>query len=276
MRINGLTRFPHPILSPETTDYVDGKFEVEIEVDEDTANNSLQLKCSVTISEKSIEEQCLDGSARIGIDLRCAETYRHSLHPLNVGDNTIAFEPGLLSGRVSIRPLIWTTMLVEGFYSQNFDAEYEDQAFDLNLGDLLAWDVEQTVSVGQKKLAPMDSIFELARNEEIEEGQIAVDIEGEKIQINASGSTYDHIHQQRQIGIGQAVVLNAVYLPAVIQVLVYLKESTGDYADREWYQVFTAKCDHHNLDLHSADVLGNAGQLFKNPYLKIMESFNHG
>jgi len=276
MRINQLTKYPHPILSSENTDYVAGLFEVEISVDEDSANNSLLLQCDVTLNEGSIKSALTEESAKIGIDVHCGDTYRNSIHTLTLGENTIKFETGVLSGRVVIRPMIWTTIAIEGFYSSNFNPEYDDQTFSLDLGDLLAWDIEQIVSIGQKKLAPMDSIFQLARNEEIEDGQFDINIEGEKIQINASGKTYDHIHQQRQTSIGQAIVLNSVYFPTVIQVLTYLKKSgEGDYADRDWYQVFIAKCNHLNLDPQSTDVLSNASQLLNSPYTKVMESFSN-
>ena len=273
MRINHRTRYPHPVLSVDTQDFPDGRFEVVFNVDEDPVQNKLILECKTVLVENQIEQLLNEGSVAFGVDVRCGDTYYSRIHAIEVTDTTIEFKPGELSGRVSLRPLIWTCDAVDKFSSPGLHQEYSGAEFDLESGTLLAWDIEQVVHVGRKKLAPMDSIFALAKSDDLKDGQIMVALESEKIQIFASKKTFEHIHTMRQQGEHQAVLLNGVYLPALMQVLVYIRESR-EFDDLGWYQTFKAKCDFYNLDLDNPDILENAQTLLQLPYLKIEANFS--
>ena len=277
MRISSASHFSHPILSEETTDYNAGKFEVVISVDEDPVSNTLELECDVTLQEVDIEKFLLEGAAKIALFVHCGGTYHSSFHSLKEGKNIISFVPGSLSGRVQLRPIVHAGMSIKDFHSKNFNEEYEGAAFNLTKGDIIAWDREQVVQVGQKKLAPMDSIFEMARNEGVPEGEFQIKPDENKIQIHAAGRTYDHIHMLRGSAEGRSILLNSVYYPAVLQVLTYLQEGGGnEYEDLEWFQTFKAKCDFYHIDLSdSTEIVRDANRLLKTPYKKIMENFNN-
>ena len=273
MRVNEKTRYPHPVLSVDTQDYIDSKFKIDFEVDEDPVQNKLVLLCKLTLLQSEIRQLIDDDNAVIGIDVRCRDTYYSRIHTIAGEASTVEFEPGILCGRVSLRPLIWTCKDIIAYSSPDLHPEYGEENFDIKSRTLLAWDEEYIVHVGRQKLAPMASIFQLARNDELEDGQISVGIESEKIKICAGRKTYEHIHTMRSNSMNQAVLLNGVYLPAVLQVLEYLRDG-NDCDNCAWFQIFRAKCEFYRIDVQSADILSNAQKLLKMPYSKIEESFH--
>jgi hypothetical protein len=276
MRITEFSKYPHPILSKETHDFKKGKFLVTYRVEEDPVNNSLKLECNVSLEEKKIQDLIEEESVEIALDIHCPETYNSFLRKLSLGTNNISFSPGLLSGRVVLRPLIYATIALPSYVCNSFHDEYGNQVFALVEGDILAWESERILNVGRKKLAPMDSIFEMVLNSNLEEGRLGVTLDTEKIQINAAKKTFEDIYNRRQTAEGQSLALNSIYLPAVMQVLTYLMQNNGtEFADREWFQIFKSKCDFYNIDLQNHDILDNAATLLQNPYLNIMERFKN-
>lgn len=274
MRINQRTRYPHPVLCPDTTDFQSGHFEVTFSVEEDTASNQLKLDVRYELTSNVIAGLVEKGTAAIGVDVRCADTYYSRVHELVAGaDGTrIEFNPGELSGRVALRPIVWTQG-VGNYEGTEFNAEYSDSSFEIEEGTLLAWDIEQALYVGRKKLAPMDSIFSLAKSDDLKDGELSIDPSGEKIEILANERTFEHVHFMRQSRGTQAVILNSIYLPAVMQILGYIR-SGDEFSETMWYQVFKAKCDHYELDLQSEDLMRNAQILLQMPYLRIEEAYD--
>jgi hypothetical protein len=274
MKINERIRFSHPVLSADTKDFTESIFKVSFEVDEDVVANQLKLKCKTMLDQDEIKELVKEGSAKIGVDIRCADTFYSKIQPIAEYDNTIIqFKPGELSGRVSLRPLIFSCSKLINFSSKSFHKEYKSTKFNLENGSILAWDDESVIQVGRKKLAPMDTIFNIAINDNLKNGEMGVTLEGSKIDIFFNNKTHKHVHTMRGSSGNQAVIINGVYLPAILQVLEYLREGS-EFDNCDWYQVFKAKCDFYNINLESQDILANAQLLLKMPYLKIEENFH--
>ncbi|MCY3996871.1 MAG: hypothetical protein OXF07_12085 [Rhodobacter sp.] len=120
--------------------------------------------------------------------------------------------------------------------------------------------------MGQAKLKPIESIFELDRSPDVPEGTLQVDPERDRITILADPKTYETIRVLRDQTGGRPVVMNAVYLPAVMEVLDALKASEDGYQGRRWHQTFLAKCDAMGIN-PSADssILESAQKLLGRP-----------
>ena len=129
---------------------------------------------------------------------------------------------------------------------------------------------EHIISVGQAKLAPIESIFELDRSPEVPEGALRVELERDRVTILAGEKTHETILLLREQAKGKPVVMNAVYLPAVMEVLDALSGGAEQYEGQRWYAPFMARCDAKGIDpsakpsiLESAQTLlgGPAGAL---------------
>jgi len=73
------------------------------------------------------------------------------------------------------------------------------------------------------------------------------------------------INNLRGTKIGQSILLNSIYLPAVMDVLSHLKDGVTGFAGKKWYKVFNAKCEHLHIDYKTGNFLEDAQKLLKSP-----------
>ena len=274
MKLNENTRFPHPVLCEETTDYITGNFKVDIEVTEDTVNNSLLLKCITILDEPYLSNILRDKLAKVFLIVSCRGTYFYKQIELIQSEEIITFKPGELTGRVDLRGVIVSTKTISDFRSVNLNQEYGYEGFTINKSEILAFDSKRPMNIGRKKLPPLESIFELAFSDELENGEIDVSLEQNKIQILANKATSEKIHHLRNVGDTSSIVFSAIYLPAIMQILSYLREESGEYVEYAWYDPFIAKCDFYNIDISKDSFLLSAQKLLKKPLNLVMENYN--
>jgi hypothetical protein len=272
MKINNSTRFPHPVLSEVTGDYQAGSFSIFIgRTTENPVTGNLNMEYTVSLDEPKLKLKMDNGVAIPGVFITCLDVYYSALHPLEELTGSLAFAPGKLKGRVSIRPFLWAGDGIKNFSSRNLHEDYNNALWDFSTGSILAMGSEYVIHVGHEKLAPMESIFSLAVSDEVEEGEIKVDTGNDKITILGSNDTFHAINLLRNTKQGRDILLNSVYLPVVMEVLSQLREDDGTLAGKRWHSVFTAKCTHLKIDLQSGgSILEDAQKLLKLPIKRIM------
>jgi len=74
MKISHQTRFPYPVLSSFSDDYLNGDYSVAIEISESLKTGALLLRYEVNLSEESIVNAIQSGTAQAGIFVTCLET----------------------------------------------------------------------------------------------------------------------------------------------------------------------------------------------------------
>lgn len=270
MKIDETMRYPHPVLSEFTGDYPGRSFSMEFEITEQPSTGSLQLRHSHVVSDGGINTLLQSGQASIGIIVVCLETYYNSLVPLDPQGSPVDFPAGTLRGRVSIRPVIWTAQNVTAFSSDGLHPDFSDIAWDFSRGTILAIGLEQIVNIGKEKLAPMETIFSLSPKEGLAEGDIQVSLDGEKITILVSPATCKRMHALRRDKSTKAILLNSVFLPVVMDVLASLRGNEAEHAEKRWYKIFSAKCDHLGIKIHDCEPLRDALKLLKYPFHRII------
>lgn len=115
----------------------------------------------------------------------------------------------------------------------------------------------------------METIFAIAKSDELPPDTLAVDLESERIRVLVAENIYDTVNTLRGLGHGRPIILNSVYLPAVIQVLETVREGAAAYEARRWYRVFSAKCDHYGIDMEDPDLWRDAQKLLEAPFSEI-------
>jgi len=270
VKIDAGTRFPHPVLDDENGDYLNGAFAIVItEVAEQHSRSEVTLDYQITLTEPKLREATQSDSAAVGLFVTCRDTYYSRLVPLSLGGARFSFEPGALSGRVVLRPMIWARRQIRDFSLENCHAEYGGGLTTFNTGTVLALADELYIHVGREKLAQIETIFTLARSEELEANMLTVDLDDDKIRILAAGNIFDTVNGMRGLPAGKPIILNSVYLPAVMQVLDSLKGAAASYEGRRWHRVFTAKCDHLQIDMENPDLWKDAQRLLQAPFSDI-------
>lgn len=272
MKINNETRFPHPVLSAETGDYNSGDFQISITVDEALQPSQVTLHCHVTLTQPTLLEMVRSGDAAIGMFITCLDSYLS--RPVTVGleGGALAFQPGELIGKVILRPMIWSRRSLPNFSLVNCHEEFGAGAIELGAGTILALDEPVVINVGREKLAQMDTIFSIAEAKNLADGQLAVTLDSERIKILAASDIFQQLNTLRGNGTGSKIVLNSVYLPAIMEVLNTLKDGSNGYEGLRWFKVFNAKCEHLGINPESPDLWQSAQKLLDMPFKEIVNS----
>lgn len=247
MRFSEETRYPHPVLSSGTGDFSAGKFDMEFTVHESPEAGSLTLEHSITLTENGIRSLIEEGKASVGCFVKCQDTYYSKLVTLTWPGGRTDFEAGKLLNRVSLRPLIWVKSDILEWDPGTIHHEFEPPVA-VKHGDVIAIGSEHIVSVGQAKLAPVESIFELDSSPDIPEGILRIELERDKITILVGKKTHESILLLRGQAQGRPVVMNAIYLPAVMEVLDAMKDGGEQYEGFRWYTPLMARCDSKGID----------------------------
>lgn len=269
MKLNNETRFPYPVLNSQTGDYKQGNFSLSLQVEEMPDSDKLKINYNVTLDEPVLLKYVENKSALAGMFVTCLDTYYNRILQFDGMKGTLEFPPGTLRGRTSVKPLICAVQNIHEYSNNNLHEEYGSKVWDFKNGSLLAIGNELIINVGREKLAPMESIFTLAVNEDIKDGEIKVDTDRDNITIHSSSTTYQTINSLRGTKIGQSVLLNSIYLPAVMEVLSQLKDSGSAFFEKKWFKVFNAKCEHLGIEYSNGNFLEDAQKLLKSPIGKL-------
>jgi hypothetical protein len=265
VRFTEETRFPHPVLGPATGDYLSGEFVVALRAIENPKIGSLSLEYEITLTEPEIRDLVINGKAVIALSVWCQDTFYAELKALSWPSGRLDFSVGSLLNRVTIRPLVWLNESVPDWNPGTIHPEFCPPLL-LEKGDVIALGEERVVSVGQAKLAPLESIFEIDSSPEIPENTLTVDISGDRIKIVVDPKTMESIQLLRGQNNGQRVVMNSIYLPTLMEVLDALTDSADEYVGLRWCDAVIAKCDMYGLDLSKKpSILESAQILLGNP-----------
>jgi hypothetical protein len=276
MRILDSTRFPHPVLGQQSSDFASGEFDVHFQALETPRTGRLQLQHKIMLTEPAVYELVFSQRAAVGCIVRCEDTYHTELRRLSWPTGYSDFTPGSLLNRVTLRPIVW---LETGLKAWNPGGIHKEFAPPVNLvrASVIAVGPEYVLSVGHAKFQPLESIFELRRASDVPEGRIGIDPAGDRIGIIVPPLTYEAIGLLRGQAWGQPILMNAVYLPAVMDVLDYLRAGTAQFEGCRWLNPFMARCDALGIDVTArASILETAQTLLNNPAHALAEIARQG
>lgn len=269
MKVNENTRFPHPVLTPWSDDFLEGHFSLSLGVEEAPARSMVTLKHSMELDQPEVLELISAGTAAVGVYVSCRDTYYSRLVPLGKDDGSIAFQPGELAGRVIVRPMIWARERISAFPLSVCHPEFGDSPADFDRGTVLALDHEIIINVGLDKLAQIETIFTIALSETLDPGMMAVELESEKIRILVAPDIHSTVNEMRGLKAGRPIVVNTVYLPAIMQVLDILRDNSDAYDGKRWHRVFLAKCDHLGINTSDPEIWHDAQKLLHSPFTSV-------
>jgi len=268
MKLSDDMLFGHPVLSHLTDDYVGGVFECGF--DADISEHELTLSATISLNCPDLIQLIEDGSAGCGYYLICPRTYHNRLVEMLPGKSRHPFAADQFFGTVVVRPVVWSKEARTGWSSGFLHPEYGGEV-DFPASALLAVGEEFRFSVDRARLKPFETIFALAADDQIEPGRIAVDPDEARITIHAHPQTKASIEEIRNDKHGKIVLLNAVYLPAVMEVLSQMRGGGAGYEHKAWFRIFEAKCASLGIDPSDSAPLQDAQRLLNIPFARIDE-----
>jgi hypothetical protein len=254
-----------------TGDYLQGSFSISITRSAiNPATGKLEMDYAVSLEEPKLKLKLNTGTVIPGVFITCLDVYYSELLPLEDMDGTLEFGPGKLKGKVSIRPFLWAGENIKNYSNKNLHEDYGNELWDFYTGSILAIGNEFETYIGPEKLAPMESIFSIAKSDEVTEGEIKLDTGRENITILCNQKTFEVLNILRGTNDGKATLLSSIYLPAVMEVLSQLRDDHAPFEDKKWYRVFMSKCNYHKID-HTGSILEDAQKLLQLPVKRLLE-----
>ena len=269
MRLSDHMNFPHPVLADWRDDHGEGNFSAQIAYQEDKKSDRITIACDLSISNVELEELLQQGKAAIGIFALCVSTGLRELIPLKTGSSKYQFSAGALLGSVNFRPLVWTVQEIPDWKPENIHDEFP-KAFELRKGDILAMGEELQIDIGNLPLPNLETIFSIEVREDLEKGKFEVNLDNPKITILAGRETYDLVETLRADSRLGPVVMNAVYVPVIMEVLSLLRseKGTSQYEGKRWVTPFTERCEKLEVSFEDASspLLSDACKLLAMPF----------
>jgi len=268
MRLSDHMNFPHPVLADWRDDYSEGSFGAEIAYREDKSHDRISVACDISLANTELEHLLSEGKAAVGIFALCVATGLRELIPLKLGQSTHTFAPGSLLGPVILRALVWTVQAIPNWQPKQIHSEFP-AAFDLRKGEILAMGDELQIDIGNLPLPNLETIFSIEVREDLERGDFEVNLDNPKITILAGRETYDLVETLRKDSKLGPVVMNAVYVPVIMQVLSILRseKGTAQYEGKRWVKPFEERCE--KLDVGFDDdspLISDACKLLAMPF----------
>lgn len=261
MRIKPSTSFPYPVLSPDTGDYANPDFELQVDVYEVPATGSVRIEGGIRLDDIHVRGLIEDGRAKCGLMVTCVDTYLDRFFECSLEGAVINLEAGSVRGSVTLRGVEVAAVDAVDLKSDQINAEFPPHSRVVRKGDLVAVTSEIGFVAGLEKLASLESIFRLSRSDEVQEGRVAVDCDSEAIEIAAGPELYDVIYNLRQNAM-KDLLLPAVYLPVVMSAVEAMKDSS--YSGRRWHGVLSARCEAEGINPND-DLLTSAQKLLDGP-----------
>src|SRR5690606_31301716 len=184
--------------------------------------------------------------ARIGVVVECLETYYQRFFPAQLSSFTLEFDQGELRGRVAVQAVIAATADNVRLASGSIAEDYPDHTRVVGTGDVVAVSTIHSFEAGLDKLLPMESIFHLVSNEQVEEGIFHVGLDNEAIRIEVHPQLYATIYGLRGTSM-RDILLPSLFLPVVMSALDAMRNP--GYEAHRWHRVIEARCSHEGITI---------------------------
>ena len=280
MRYSPKRNYLYPVMRPYADDYGDSnEFKAVLrEPSVDTANDLLLVSLDYEITPGSVLESVRSGDAVCVAMFYCATTLYRTLLRGAPGECSVSGQIPLSAvyDQIEIHPSI---VAMRDFEYKPVDVheEYSLDVFDIKKGQPLATDETWHFRLHNNQPAPAESIFTLARNDDVDAGLLRanVDIAERYIRLEADSETYAMIKSYREHDVNTAIV--SLYLGPLMEGLRLLVDDDAEqiWPDHSWAATLQSKLSQLGLVLtYDSNLFEVAQRLLELPYdrLTVYES----
>jgi hypothetical protein len=265
MKLNDEERFPYPVLAPFTDDFLESTITFEVDVEEVPATSALSLLCTLKLDHNDLIATIQEGMVACYVNVVCRSTYFNEFYDISLDRTRIEVPPGLLRGPAQVRAVLLAKADLDLRRWRSIHPEFPETSRFVKKASVIAVSDEFRLDIGLDKLRPMESIFRLARSESLEEGEIAVDVDGQCIRINAAPKLFATINALRHTSVTKDILLTSVYFCASLQVMSLIQDDPHSFEDKWWFRVFSARCTQLDIRNEDGELLRNAQLMLNRP-----------
>ena len=271
MRYDPNKAYPYPVLRHDSSDYPRAEFQVEITVERIPSSTALQIEADFDLSDPDLLRLVDSKMAHYVLLVRAAGTQHRSVHTSVRPHVSKSFPTGVIARRLEARGVLVARRAISGLTVAGWHLDYADHAFDIPPGAVLAEDEPKIWEIDNAEEAPIGAILYRQVREDLPNGQWECDLTGEIIVLYLSPDDHRRFEDARSkvaTVADLAVLMNSMYLPALVHVLHVGDQDPDEYADRRWYRSLEARLLDRGRPVlgESSDRLNDAQQLLERPF----------
>jgi hypothetical protein len=264
MQFDLLRAFPYPVLRPGSDDYRDSDIQATSHFEYSETSAVITAEVDFVLSVEELKALVDDGRAEYVAVFSCRDTYFRQSVASNDPVIRASFPSGDLRGEVIVYPYIFAAKEIENFTCPWINDEFGTGPFSFPSGAVLALDAPQSIYIDRDAFKPISSCFVLVKSESVPDNEWQIRAENDKVQIAVSPGLKARIDLARNSKENRAILINSIYLGAVMQCLSILKTDNGS-GELRWANIFRQRMGDQAIDLAKHDESWIAQQLMRHP-----------
>lgn len=278
MRFDPLKAFPYPVLRNGSDDYVDGAFQASVhpEIVGTGDGMVLNVRGQFQLSVDALLNLIEKGDAAYVITVDCRDTFTREYHEFHDPTFELKFEPGILEGEFEIWPRIVAIKHISDFICEDIHEDFGKGPFQFSPGNVLAQSEDLIHHISREHFAPVTSILTFNTDESVPQNSFKVELSGDKVVIQLCKSFRDLVKAARSQKKYLPVVLNAIYLPAIVRLVSAFNEEGAfeKYAGKTWFEVVLSQMKRKSIEPPIDDPIFVAQTLLGYPLKHLTEKFS--
>lgn len=279
---------PYPVLAPWTDDYVNAAFTASVPAVVSVPNAILKngrhinLAVKFNLTSPVLKDLISNGQAEYIVLITCSKTFSRETHKADQEDEAlILLESGDYDQELELTPYIVAKKEIKGFIAAEHADEfrlYKSDGFDIPVAAILA--VGDSSRIALEEGGSVESVIDLARNDQVEEGTFEVHLDDNRVTIYVSMKDKEKIETLRRQGIRSremAALFPSIYLHAIVEALRSLSET--DHAEKEWAHSIRRALERANVRVDDDDLksyaLKYAQILMEQPVGRFLSAFTN-
>ena len=250
--------FPYPVLSEETDDYVDGGFNVEVDVTQGV--NDITFSFTVNLENSGIQKLINHGDAYFAIHLECSKTAYRKL--LISQQKSIVFHvsSSRINGDIALLGLIIAKKDVPYYKNEALNSDYENADIVIPRAGIIAYQNMPKIRVTKnyEELKSSESFFSIVKRAKDNDDMHPIDFEltHEKIRIVVDDNIYSAYIRYSMDDNTKDLLWSLLLMPAIIYMLERLRtDGVESYEEMEWYQKISSSYNSQGIDFE--DTISN-------------------
>ena len=275
--------FPHPVLRPQSTDYPDAEFQVEIDLTRIEGSTALRVTAEFDLSDSDLIALIEAKRAKYVLMVKCSATHQRRAYQTTEMGIEQDIQAGVLSGRVELTPFVIAVQDVPAFQADGWHSDWKQAGpISLHPGTVLALDWPKEYYVDNAEEADIGSFLVVQPSDEVADGAWRCLLNDKLVQILMSAEDYRRFCELRAnppSSAATASLWNGVYLPALLQAINVADADKGALDEYGWYRSLDHQLKLKGLDALTDpkdDRLSDAQALLKNPFARIAGLANGG
>ncbi|MFJ7649234.1 hypothetical protein ACIQ1H_16965 [Lysinibacillus sp. NPDC097279] len=251
--------YPHPVLAEFNDDYIESKFEVEL--DYVIKEHSTEFKVDFRLNNGGIKKLIQEGKAIYVTHVECESSMYRQAFDSTMEQYTFEVANRKLAKQVDVTFMVVATTKIEKYSNSLLHEDYEGMPLIFNKGTYLAVHVGYSLILEKDPIVPTKSIFNIVASNDNETDSYKVRLEDHTIGIVLPKKTYALVEELSLRDEINALLISIYYLPALIEALIIIasdEETVEPYEEYEWYKSLLIHLQKLNIDVQSIKNLGVA------------------